>query len=467
MTNKEDTPSRKSNNDSESDLRLPKSDGDKKFWKMHLKNKIADRNGNSDDVFNATNIKAEPPHLGHGGAEVKSQTKVKGVSEATRRVMNKIKEDSQSAGSDNPSSSDSSPPTGNDQKIVDNSSAKASKDPNGFKSVLEKIALQAAQLHDELDDDDMDDIDPDTQTKLNDVKSSLDEIYKSVCNSDNDKSMKSESVIQAGNKYQSNLMHQVKLEAHPLTGLAKGESPMSDSQVRAHYAKHRPESFVAKNPTAPLTNDHKRYAHIDRTFLSKLSDNNAKNKARDDKFYGKANESYDESVTEAMREAQIHKKIMSKAGNHIGTIFSKSEPDIFGRSYVASYHPHGTKKGGGLEDAAPRGWTHHATPEAAEKTIFSQHGLYKSAATKAVQQAEKHKASILETSTSKLKKYISKAEDDRESADNNDYRGSEYNDHDMDYVHDKSGDAKVQARGAKRDKYIKIAQARLDAKKIK
>jgi hypothetical protein len=562
--NKEDTPSRKSKNDSESDVLVPKSDGDKKFWKMHLKNKIADRNGNGDDVFNASNIKAEPPHLGKGGADIKTQTKLKGVSEATRRIMSKIKEDSQSAGSDNPSSSDSSPPTGNDQKIVDNSSAKAPKDPNGFKSVLEKIALQAAQLHDELDDDDMDDVDPDTQTKLNEVKSLLDDVYKSVSDSDNNKSMKNEEaedldeiskdlaarysdkaigkwgvglsastakidnhkweknalakygripgsgnrggpdemdlksqlsatdddikkahktiskraagisrahkilskeeVVQSGNKYQTNLMHQVKLEAHPLTGLAKGESPMSDSQVRAHYAKHRPGSFVAKNPTAPLTNDHKRYAHIDRTFLSKVADNDAKNKARDDKFYGATNETY----KDATRDDKIHKKVMSKAGNHIGTIWNRTDgPMLAGDNpkYFASYHPHGPVTRGGAGDNIPKSWTYHETAKQAEQRIHDHHAEYKSDADAALEKAKKHRDSIAESSTAKLKKYISKAEDDRESADNNDYRGSEYNDHDMDYVHDKSGDAKVQARGAKRDKYIKIAQARLDAKK--
>ena len=41
-------------------------------------------------------------------------------------------------------------------------------------------------------------------------------------------------------------------------------------------------------------------------------------------------------------------------------------------------------------------WTHHNDPETAEKTIHRQHGLYKAAATKAVQKAEKHKASIPE-----------------------------------------------------------------------
>ena len=82
-----------------------------------------------------------------------------------------------------------------------------------------------------------------------------------------------------------------------------------------------------------------------------------------------------------------HKKVISKAGNHIGTVYKYDKPNDFGDTYAASYHPHG---GGGFE------WTHHDNPETAEKTIHRQHGLYKAAATKQLQKAEKHKTSIPE-----------------------------------------------------------------------
>ena len=87
----------------------------------------------------------------------------------------------------------------------------------------------------------------------------------------------------------------------------------------------------------------------------------------------------------------IHKKVMSKAGNHIGTVYKYDKPNVLGYTHGASYHPHGGRGGAsGVE------WTHHNDPETAEKTIHRQHGLYKAAATKAVQKAEKHKASIPE-----------------------------------------------------------------------
>ena len=87
----------------------------------------------------------------------------------------------------------------------------------------------------------------------------------------------------------------------------------------------------------------------------------------------------------------IHKKVMSKAGNHIGTVYKYDKPNVLGYTHGASYHPHGGRGGAsGVE------WTHHNDPETAEKTLHRPHGLYKAAATKAVQKAEKHKASIPE-----------------------------------------------------------------------
>ena len=87
----------------------------------------------------------------------------------------------------------------------------------------------------------------------------------------------------------------------------------------------------------------------------------------------------------------VHKKVISKAGNHIGTVYKYDKPNVLGYTYGASYHPHGGRGGAsGVE------WTHHDNPETAEKTIHRQHGLYKAAATKQLQKAEKHKTSIPE-----------------------------------------------------------------------
>lgn len=43
----------------------PKPEGEKRFWKLHVINKIKDRNGNGDDVFNASKIKSNGPHTGN------------------------------------------------------------------------------------------------------------------------------------------------------------------------------------------------------------------------------------------------------------------------------------------------------------------------------------------------------------------------------------------------------------------
>lgn len=87
----------------------------------------------------------------------------------------------------------------------------------------------------------------------------------------------------------------------------------------------------------------------------------------------------------------VHKKVISKAGNHIGTVYKYDKPNALGYTHGASYHPHGGRGGASGVD-----WTHHETPESAEKTIHRQHGLYKAAATKALQKAQKHQASIPE-----------------------------------------------------------------------
>ena len=92
-------------------------------------------------------------------------------------------------------------------------------------------------------------------------------------------------------------------------------------------------------------------------------------------------------LNESMEVAQ---KVMSKGGAHIGTVYKYDKPNVLGYTHGASYHPHGLKG----SPAAQVDWQHHENEKDAVKRIHSQHGLYKSAATKALQKAQKHKDSI-------------------------------------------------------------------------
>ena len=87
---------------------------------------------------------------------------------------------------------------------------------------------------------------------------------------------------------------------------------------------------------------------------------------------------------------QVAKKVMSKSGAHIGTVYKYDKPNTLGFTHGASYHPHGLK-------GSPAGqvhWDHDDSVASAEKGIHRLHGKYKSEAKRAVDKAQKHLSSI-------------------------------------------------------------------------
>lgn len=220
----------------------PKTDGEKSYWKRHLVNKHKDRNGNGSDVFSATNVgkdksrlKGDPkadlddPIIGNrpidqlkgelGTKKLKEdkmtsaektkresivkamKSKTSGFKErygdrwkdvmyatATKQAMGEdfeeVSEDSQAATSDNPGmGGGQGPATG----TVDNNNSHLNNNPTGdpprkgdVKDTLEKIAMQAAELHDKLEDGQ--EIDSQAQSLLNDAKDAIDQVYEMVTN---------------------------------------------------------------------------------------------------------------------------------------------------------------------------------------------------------------------------------------------------------------------------------------------
>ena len=209
----------------------PKPEGEKHFWKQHVIKKHMDRNGNGDDVFGASNIKKDdtvlPKHkdkLGtpKGNRPVDQLKGEKGVNEekmtsaekskreeivksmkkktadfksrygdrwkdvmyatATKQAMGEdtsLEEDSQAATSDNPGGAQTATGTvDNNNMHLSNNPTKDSNDKGQVKDVLEKIAMQAAELHDSLEDGQ--DLEGDAQSMLNEAKDALEKVYEMV-----------------------------------------------------------------------------------------------------------------------------------------------------------------------------------------------------------------------------------------------------------------------------------------------
>lgn len=202
----------------------PKAEGEKHFWKQHVIKKHIDRNGNGDAVFNASNVSKDDTVLsahkddlgtpkgnrpvdqiaGEKGVKknkkVTEETKRENIVEAMKKktfsfkerygdrwedamygtaTKRAVNEDSQSASSDNPGGSQ--PGMGD----VDNNNMHLNNNPSGnqdskgqVKETLEKIAMQAADLHDRLDDGQ--DIDSDAQAMLGEAKDALEQVYEMV-----------------------------------------------------------------------------------------------------------------------------------------------------------------------------------------------------------------------------------------------------------------------------------------------
>lgn len=213
-------------------------DAEKEFWGMHNPPKvIADRNGNGDDVFKGDDKdikKSEKiPHIGNVPPEAKKTfanvilkrsknaavseealdekappgeekmvkaikkqyskngltNKEKAIAYATAWKYHNMKEDSQSATSDNPAQGEVNP-------VVSNNPSNPTDTSNSVKSILEKIALQAAELYDQMDDDAP--VNTDVTSKINDIKSVLGQISDSTKNSKQESlEMNREEIIEA------------------------------------------------------------------------------------------------------------------------------------------------------------------------------------------------------------------------------------------------------------------------------
>jgi hypothetical protein len=179
----------------------PKPEGEKRFWKDHMVKKHADRNGNGDDVFSGTINKALPPHKGKApkGAEgvFKDAASIhdagvaarrNAVAEAARRAiakadLNEAENPSMGAGatSDSPGVGQSSMGGKIDDSGANQQSPAGTKVSGGVADTLEKIAMQAADLHDKVSNEDKE-VNDWAQQKLAEVKDALDEVYEYMAN---------------------------------------------------------------------------------------------------------------------------------------------------------------------------------------------------------------------------------------------------------------------------------------------
>jgi hypothetical protein len=220
----------------------PKPEGEKQFWKRHLVQKHADRNGNKDDVFGATNINKDDTTLPHhkddlgtpiGNRPADQLKKEKGIKEekmtsgekskreeivkamkkktagfkerygdrwkdvmyatATKSAMGEeveLEEDSQAATSDNPAGAQ------NTVGQVDNNNSHLNNNPTAdqpnkgeVKNTLEQIAMQAAEMHDQLEDGQ--EVDSGVLAAISEAKDALEQAYESI--NQNGKNVKEEA----------------------------------------------------------------------------------------------------------------------------------------------------------------------------------------------------------------------------------------------------------------------------------
>ena len=218
----------------------PKPEGEKQFWKMHLINKHKDREGNSNsgNIFSGANIgkdksrlpgdpKADLDDPSIGNRPVDQLKGEKGVNNkklkedkmtaaekskredivkamkkktasfkdrygdrwkdvmyatATKNAMEEVEldEDSQAASSDNPSMGGTTGTVDNNNSHLNNNPTDDAPNKGNVKDTLEAIAMQAAELHDKLEDGQ--EIDSQAQAMLSEAKDSLDQVYEIVTN---------------------------------------------------------------------------------------------------------------------------------------------------------------------------------------------------------------------------------------------------------------------------------------------
>jgi hypothetical protein len=232
----------------------PKPEGEKQFWKRHIIQKHMDRAGNGDDVFSATNVakdrtrqpgdpKADlgDPIIGNrpidqlkgekgtkklkedkmtSAEKSKREDVVKALKKktksfkdrygdrwkdvmyatATKQAMGEEVEGLDEA--DNPAygspvTSDSpggaQPAYGevdNNNSHLNNNPMKTPDNKGDVKETLEKIALQAAELHDSLEDGQQ--VDPQAQSALMEVKDALEQVYEMMSSANKPKNEEAE-----------------------------------------------------------------------------------------------------------------------------------------------------------------------------------------------------------------------------------------------------------------------------------
>ena len=166
----------------------PKSPAEKQFWKLHLIQKHLDpQNGEKgDEIFAGSNIGKDKSHIkSPTGPNVVDPKVAKAIKTVTDKIK-QVKEDSQASTSDNPSAG------GPVQGKIDGSDANmnAATKPQASggiaKDLLEKIALQAAGLYDQLEDNQQ--LENDAQAKLTELEMALNEISDKLSQDNNNSS---------------------------------------------------------------------------------------------------------------------------------------------------------------------------------------------------------------------------------------------------------------------------------------
>ena len=173
----------KNNQNGESGYYEPKDGVGQAMWKQAIVKKHAyPVKGGDDDAFVASNVKKAEQHKGAttGGEMQPAKKAVENVGKLAQKLVKESKilsEDPQAASADNPAQG---------QPAVDSgipSTMAPSSDDNQTSPVaemLEKIAMQAAEIHDELKEaGDLKDWVPAT---LQEVKDGLDQVYEYVVN---------------------------------------------------------------------------------------------------------------------------------------------------------------------------------------------------------------------------------------------------------------------------------------------
>ena len=215
----------------------PKPEGEKQFWKQHIiqkHTKLSEPIKANAATFNAANIKKDKTRSADKNPNdrgVVSENKAVSLmkekvalfktkygsawKEAMYAESSVFAEDSQAASSDNPGSGTGTggPADGGniDKSHRDMGNVSPEKKPQSeSRDVLEKIAMQAAEMHDSIDDKELSD---ELISKLTDVKDALEEVYEAFTSDSGDKGDDGQDDSQGGSA--------VKEEAEPLDELSK------------------------------------------------------------------------------------------------------------------------------------------------------------------------------------------------------------------------------------------------------